>query len=44
MGGHAIWGASEVLFCELDDRVLWGMQFRLLVEVFEKVLFCENVG
>ena len=32
-GRHAIWGASEVLFCELDGWVLRGMQFGVLVEV-----------
>ena len=30
----------EVLFCEIDDRVLGGMQFRVLVEV----PLCETCG
>ena len=30
--GYAIWGASEVLFCKLEVRVLRGIQFGVLVE------------
>ena len=34
----------EVLFGEIDGRVLEGMQFRALVEVPVEVLFCEPDG
>ena len=34
----------EVLFCEIDGRVLGGMQFGVLVEVLVEVLFCESDG
>ena len=38
--GHAVWGAGGGAVCELDGRVLGGMQFAVLAEV----LFCGIDG